>query len=280
MAQGDGGTRDYGRGAGKYVSRRVHINRTLRRTGGREVSQYVLYMAGGQDHDRAVFLEKGVPRRNLFAIDKERLNVDRLRDRRNFAIADRLERVLWNWPDSRPVCAVYCDMCCGLEVSLIRTMLAFGAPAFAKAIVTVNMQRGHDKSSNFVRSLIADQDAGSSYGKHRGKQLMGVLLGMEFDRRIQCGEPETEARSRVSVSEQLMAPEYFTYRSGTALHFDSVTFRASDFALRFITPGGPEAWRALRERHYCKKTRQRLAAQFALRTMQQRGTFPEPRAAR
>jgi hypothetical protein len=278
VAEGDGSTRDYSGGGQKWISRRVLINKILRRTGGRERTQYVLYTPGPQDNDRDVFIEKGVPRKNLLGVDRERVNVERIRNRRNFAVSDRLDRVLWNWPDSRPVCAAYLDLCCGLELSLLRMTLALGSPAFAKSIIAINLLRGRDGSSEKVRSLLraSAESTGGDLSKHRGEQLIMFLLAAEAERRLECGEPEDEMRAHLRESEKLMAPEYFAYRSGKALHFDSVVFRNLDFAARFRAPGGPQGWRSIREECYCEKTRRRLAAQFALRTMAARGTFPTP----
>jgi hypothetical protein len=63
-----GATRDYDVGR-KNHWRRTIWNEILRRTAGQEKQNVVLYLAGPQDLDRTVALQKGVPDQNLVAID-------------------------------------------------------------------------------------------------------------------------------------------------------------------------------------------------------------------
>lgn len=63
-----GATRDYDVGP-KNHWRRTIWNEILRRTAGQEKEKLILYLAGPQDLDRKVALQKGVPDQNLVAID-------------------------------------------------------------------------------------------------------------------------------------------------------------------------------------------------------------------
>jgi hypothetical protein len=67
---GTGATRDYDVGP-KNHWRRTIWNEILRRTAGQEKENLILYLAGPQDLDRKVALQKGVPDQNLVAIPKD-----------------------------------------------------------------------------------------------------------------------------------------------------------------------------------------------------------------
>lgn len=55
--------------------RRTIWNEVLRRTQGRERDGYVLYLAGANNLDHAVAIEKRVPEHNLVAIDIRQSNI-------------------------------------------------------------------------------------------------------------------------------------------------------------------------------------------------------------
>jgi hypothetical protein len=78
---GTGATRDYDVGP-KNHWRRTIWNEILRRTAGQEKEKLILYLAGPQDLDRKVALQKGVPDQNLVAIDVVMENVLRVRQGR------------------------------------------------------------------------------------------------------------------------------------------------------------------------------------------------------
>jgi hypothetical protein len=76
---GTGATHDYDVGP-KNNWRRTIWNEILRRTDGQEKEKLILYLAGPQDLDRKVALQKGVPDQNLVAIDVVMDNVTRVRE--------------------------------------------------------------------------------------------------------------------------------------------------------------------------------------------------------
>lgn len=135
--------------------RRTVWNEVLRRTNGREKAEPILYLAGPQDIDRAIAVDKGVPEQNLIAIDRDIANVASVRKEKQPALHGDLREILASWPESRPVCAVLIDFCCGLTMDAIDVYDLLERKPFRNAVVMVNMMRGRDAWSNEMREQIA-----------------------------------------------------------------------------------------------------------------------------
>lgn len=281
-----GSTRSYRKCGSKNNIRRAHANDVLRRTDRREKREFILYFCGPEDNDRRVFLEKRVPRDNLFGVDDSKQNVHAVRDRRNFAIHGRIEEVLYAWPKERTCCALMIDTCDGYKPDFfMRLWPAFWSPAFRNAIVMINMLRGRDAESNEIRAWLTR--AGLVRDKHRGRALMlekaygasvGSVLVGNGGEWLLTGEPEAlneDAKARVLKREQDFRPKYYSYRSGKQT-FDSVIFEPLERCVPMAMDRDHCLWYEktfLRPRRM-EGLRRRLRAQFAMRTMRQRGTFP------
>lgn len=281
MKTGAGACRNYRRGGEKNQWRRMVANEVLRRTAGREKKEFVIYLTGPQDTDRDVFIEKGVPRRNLFAVDHVNENVSRMRDRQNYGITDEIMNVLWSWPADRPVCAVLLDFCCGFERWIEELFDAFSNPALRAAVVAVNLQRGRDKSSNDVRSLLTDHAALDD--KHRAKALLRSSI-LRWYYKIERGQGRTpsifEGVKRLPSVEAKLQARYESYRSG-GLVFDSAICTFAWVFLPVEAARWKDSWKDFpNDARRKPSTQRRLAAQFALRTMQRSGTFPVQSASR
>lgn len=161
-----GATRDYKNGP-KNNWRRTFWNDILRRTNGREQSEFIIYLVGSRDLDRVIAVEKGVPTQNLVAVDRSITNIAAARLQRVPAVqADAID-LLWSWPRDHRVCAVLLDFTSGLEFDNVGVFDALQRPPFAAATVMVNFQRGRDEYSNGLRAgldltgLIRQQDKGA-----------------------------------------------------------------------------------------------------------------------
>jgi len=147
---GTGASRNYDVGP-KNHWRRTIWNEILRRTAGQEKEKLILYLAGPQDLDRKVALQKGVPDQNLVAIDVVMENVSRVREEGRPALKGDLIDVLWSWPEDWPVCAVLMDFCSGIEWGNGGAYDAFETKPLRNAAIMVNFMRGRDRWSNEIR---------------------------------------------------------------------------------------------------------------------------------
>jgi hypothetical protein len=153
----DGATHDYKFGQ-KNNWRRAMWNAVLERTVGRVGP--ILYMAGPQDLDRGVALQKGVANHDLIAVDRDVRNIASLKRAARLAIDEDVLEVLRSWPRRRRVGAVMLDFNCGLEQSLLGhpggrgglTDALVRQPYYQSAVM-LNLQRGRDASSNDVRDV-------------------------------------------------------------------------------------------------------------------------------
>lgn len=239
----DGASKDYKFGQ-KNNWRRAVWNDVLSRTKGREKRECILYLAGPQDLDRTVAMSKGVPGVNLVAIDRAGANVTRARKSGGVAIQGDIHDVLWNWPESRPVCAVLLDFCCGLEVSAAFAMEAvMTRPSMRGVVMMANFMRGRDPSTNKLRSLMASYgDEGGSYlgvcARHRGLQALQLCWVNSMRRR---GKPVEEWKRSVWVEFiGRHSPVFRSYRSGP-LVMDSVVCQSG------VAPEWQVEWLAQRQ---------------------------------
>jgi len=254
MSRQTGATRDYRNGR-KNNWRRTIWNDVLHRTAGREKNELILYLAGPQDNDRAIAVSKGVPDKNLIAIDETKRNVVRLRGLGHSAVCADAIDTLWSWPHNRPVCAVLLDFCAGLVESTAGFYDAFQNPALNNAVVMVNFMRGRDAWSNPMRQAMRDAElfAPLAAGEAAGESLRGVsgpehrafeaLLfncydwlcwgNATLDGQPCIPRPETDNQriALVWVVWGLMGqhdPSFYSYRSigrrGAVLVFDSAVF--------------------------------------------------------
>lgn len=145
-----GSRKDYKFGQ-KNHWRRTVWNEVLRRTAGREYTEPILYLAGPQDLDRAIALDKGVPGQNLIAVDRDQKNIASVRAAKYPVIYGDIEDVIASWPISRPVCAVLLDFCAGFVQPTVDVYDLLERKPFRESVVMINMQRGRDSYSNVIR---------------------------------------------------------------------------------------------------------------------------------
>lgn len=193
----------------------------LRRTDGREKTETILYLAGSQDLDRPVATSKGVPSRNLVAIDRSYDNIDTLRSSGNYGICAEAVDVLRAWPRTVNVCAVILDFCSGLldmqDITMLHVSLMFN-PALVNAVIAFNCQRGRDAQANDWRMLSERQAMALRFNdvdpKHRG---FAFALAMAT---FGCIATKHEP-SEVLTCLDYLSPKLFSYKS-SVLTFDSV----------------------------------------------------------
>jgi hypothetical protein len=283
-----GAVKDYGFGQKKHW-RRTQWNQILERTRGREKSEPILYLAGPDDNDRAVAVSKGVPAHSLIAIDRDEVNVGRVKAGGHSAIQADVETILRSWPRQRKVCALMLDFCSGLEG---RYRLDLREPLlrtpFAGAAVMLNFQRGRDKSSENLRQNLLKgpgflkclghfpqvrfaSDWSMSEKNRAGMFIFtlacdlveGAMLSLGFTRPFD-GALMTQTFRKVFED---FSPFFYSYQSGNVV-FDSVVFTVpqlpdgtglQDELGDAVDYGGDTA------------TARRISAMLAIRTSRMRG---------
>jgi hypothetical protein len=227
----NGSTKDYKFGR-KNNWRRWNWNQILHRTNGREKTEIVLYLAGPDDLDRPIAIGKGVPSRNLIAVDRVFDNVAGVRARKGYAIQADILDLLRAWPPDVQVCAVVLDLCSGLwdRERLSRLCALFMLhPSLQNAVLGCNLQRGRDAAANDVIQTLAgrpeirwpeiQKQFGTVVGpKHRG-HVFALYRAMEAAFVMSAG------CEQVYPNLKLFEPAFFSYRSGV-LVFDSVVMDA------------------------------------------------------
>ena len=236
----DGAVKNYKFGQ-KNNWRRSVWNEVIRRTNGREQSESVLYLAGPDDHDRQIAVEKGIPDENLVAIDRSLKNVRACRKDGASAVHGEMKDVLMAWPDSRPVCAVLLDWCGGLGRDAFFTGDALIRPVFWHAVIMVNLMRGRDHWSNGMRQMLKElpgaftavsaSDGELDPLKNRAVQFMLFRAAIFFDKAIwrgRDGDPETYF-AELDVFLKSLHPWTRSYQSGKLI-FDSAIFTSPEGA--------------------------------------------------
>jgi hypothetical protein len=245
----EGATKNYKFGQ-KNNWRRTMWNEVIRRLKGRENREVILYLAGPQDLDRHVAVDKGVPDHNLIAIDRSHSNVDCVRDAGNSAIcADALE-VLRAWPKGVRVCAIVLDFCCGLLpfdqlAELVNIWFLNGG--MRDAVLVVNFMRGResDADTKIVRATAKEH---CDYYKQKGRLIPDVeplhrgwafcfsaaVLFIEKAALLSQEQLDKEMNQRMTW----MNPKFYSYSSGN-LRFDSAVV---DPISHYSEPIDPSTW--------------------------------------
>lgn len=273
--------------------RRTVWNALLRRLNRRHKREIVIYLAGVEDLDRTVALEKGVPWHNLIAVEKDKTAFDRLRAAGVPVIRGDLLDVLREWPDNKPVCAIHADYCCGLEFENINLYNMLERPALRRAVMCVNLQRGRDPWSNDIRTIIDKSGAQqfATESKHRGWQflayhavdtLSSFYTGATIKDDSNFVDKAKDAKPRVMAINpqsgqfvhdlvmQGMRAQFLSYLSSKGNKMDTAVF---EHPIRMLLDDGlhcEEAWQAEMAEANCPKDvdlRRRISAQLAWRTM-------------
>ena len=294
-----GAERDY-RSGQKNHWRRTIWNEVLRRTAGREKTECILYLAGPQDNDRRIAVEKGVPDRNLIALDVSDANVQSVRRNGGSAVKGDMLDALWSWPEDRPVCAVLMDFCSGIEADNLGVFDAFQRPCFHHAVGMVNFQRGRDAFSTPIRQGLIDMGVLPPGSKHRGQQFLSfhvvdwlsVVLygGTSLEDRLADGTIHQERPcSRVcwpdspaerATAEQLfqsclasLQPSFYSYSSGSLMFDSAVFWHYMHFAPSLTFAGAFQNIRAAVSAWREAPLVRRIAATMAIRTQRESARY-------
>lgn len=280
--------------------RRATWNEVLARTAGREKTEFILYLAGQNDLDRQIAIEKGVPPENLIAVDRCKDNLMPIKAQGGCTLHENVVNILKSWPPERPVCAVLLDFCSGMEQWNYNLHRYFFNTAFQRAVVMVNFMRGRDAWSNDLRQSLARSGLLELFlnGKIPNPQknralhfviLAAATLAASADEQSCCSPSQlVEENIKSKLGERILIimakslTRFNTYKSG-ALTFDSVIFwtfsKVIDDTMRKLGMEKPYARlfgdhfdTALRPNRLIRTVR-KVAAMFAVRTMRNHKTI-------
>jgi hypothetical protein len=250
--------------------RRTIWNEISSRVGKDKRDGIVLYLAGLEDLDRAVAVEKGFHPNNLIAIDRDQRVVDAMRAQGKLAIKGDLSSVIAHWPHDLPIAAIVADFCCGLEKSIFVDFVGSltWAPLHPGCVVAVNLQRGRDPwwFSETGRQIYAI-NANGEKTKHRGKFLafcVANTFAISFGAYAERDADLCTKRAREVL--KMMGPRYFEYKSGNLSMDSFVLSWPRGFAYRpDDREPRPECYDDLRPR---------ISAMRSIRTRRTSGALP------
>lgn len=238
----------------------------------------VFYLAGADDEDRQIAIEKGFGRHNLIAVERDPTAAVRLRRGGALTLCGDIFGHLMALPPTREVGAVHLDFCGGLTSKTQHKLLeVLMHPALKDAVFAVNLLRGRDKSGNAHRSAIRDvlTDRFALDTKHRGALLWGLLV-YRFEALLRA-RPEVVSDSPPMVARGLEFSPHesrvlsgsriaeLSYRSTAHQTFDTLVFRNP--AGRLFPDGMRRALSAALDREFAScAERKQQAAVMAHRT--------------
>lgn len=256
----NGATIDYKQGP-KNNQRHWAVNQIkarLKKMGKRPPNALVLYLAGKDDLEGAVYLQKGFKANNLIAVDRDRKVVKELRDKGRLAVCGDLPKVVENWSLTHTIDVLSADLCCGLNGSAGDCMgcafTCFGlSPCF---VLSINLLRGRDGAGSiFANNVAIDGSANEAararkimhegfaktltMSKHRGKRFateLALVNAMEAHAHV----PDVRFAYFISHFMNASDPEFNSYRSHRGkVRFDSAVLSGRDwgfFQKKLISP--------------------------------------------
>lgn len=184
-----------------------------------------LYLCGPADVDRAKAVLRGFRTENLIGVDLDEENVRRVRAGGGLAICADINELVAVWPKDWPVHVIVADFCAGFDDTAINlaSALMSRTGAMRGTVVSVNLQRGRDATTNDLRAWLKETYSealaiGASFGGphdpdpriHRGRQFLAACVNGWL---VSWGEPA-----------ERLYPDYNSYRSHRVF-MDSVVFR-------------------------------------------------------
>lgn len=198
----------------------------------------VVYLAGAEDEDRQIAIEKGFRADNLVAVERDRAVAARLRRQGALTLHGDVFEHLRKFHPARAISVVHLDLCGGLTQRTVMNIISAAySPAAANAMFCVNLLRGREVDGDWMRSGINEAYAADGAGatKHRGEMLWAMLVHMIPG--IVYGDSVRAIGAGTLPHNVSLMPEHvdivlgskiaqLSYRSTANQTFDSVIFRS------------------------------------------------------
>jgi hypothetical protein len=279
----NGATKDYKFG-NKNNWRRWKWNRIVERLMVRPRDAVTLYLAGQDDLDRPIAKSHGFRDENLIAIDRSSQVVESLRSSSAVALQADFVTALHSLSPGRAIHVVDADFCCdaydGVVAPLVDALMF--SPELRECVVSVNFCRGRASSMSEVRKSLIDGEKVT----HRGE-----LFFIRFVHKA-IGEPAQDLQINpwlpviaTEVLRRANAVRTSYYSAASRQYFDAVVFnvprhghRSQDALSELAEILGEDVdSRMRRQLTPDTRTKRRLAAAFAHRTMRAAAVGPYAR---
>lgn len=128
--------------------RRWVWNRIVERLAVPPAEAVVLYLAGQQDLDREIAIQRGFKGHNLIAVERDELVAAQLRKKGVLTIQGEFGDVLQFWPLGHEIHVVFGDFCSDMTLKLWTAITLTAFLAYTKnAVLAFNFQRGRDQTA-------------------------------------------------------------------------------------------------------------------------------------
>lgn len=179
-----------------------------------------LYLAAEDDLDRDIAIRKGFRSQNLFAVDRQRQVIKKLRSEKKPAIYGDMFDVLCSFGGAD---VVFADFCSGFTAENIDLMHAalFGGGVNRGGVLVLNMLRGRESGlassarKELSDSVLACIDRGikvEKEPKHRGQLMLLFFLETVIGMFRDDGWPEPDLKSLFYDLQRKMRPELYSYK--------------------------------------------------------------------
>lgn len=136
---------------------RRSVNLICQKVGAHRSDKVVLYLAGPQDNDRTLLIQKGFREKNLFAVDWSEENIKNVRNSGGLGCSAKLSSVIAAWK-SPLIDVVIADFCSGYveEVNDFLAAIMISNGMHRKTTILANFMRGRDPYSNDYRNRMKE----------------------------------------------------------------------------------------------------------------------------
>lgn len=147
----------------------------LKESGKSPRNAVVAYLAGPQDIDRKIAIEKGYDNRNLIAIDNDLSVVKSIREKKCLAFHGNIEDFIDAYDYDPEIDILIVDYCCGVtyNVAMLTYSLIYHTLSTKNITIIANFLRGRDK--------IGAHEGKKIKTKHRGEIFFKIYTDTIFD---------------------------------------------------------------------------------------------------
>jgi hypothetical protein len=192
----------------------------------------LVYLPGEADHDRKVFLQKGVKERNLLCVERKRAIGEQHRGaKKTTVIADLADALMGHdWPIS----VVWADLCCtlmGRTANAICDAALLSRGVSPATVLMLNVMRGRDSGvPDHAKDMVEWGWLSPNFASNRAAILFAERLRRAAIMTVESGLlSERESIDYWTIEARKMQPYATTYKNkhkGVVISMDSICFKA------------------------------------------------------
>jgi len=162
----------------KNNHRRWAWNQIIRMSHKKPQELIVAYLAGPDDIDREIAIQKGFKDCNLIAIDADVMKVNKIKQLKRPAICIDIVDFIRNWTGNPPIDIIIADLCSGLTRKVAKDFMTscFDSTGLASpTVIYINLMRGRDQVGGLYSKQFTEEVGINNLFKHRGFQFFTHL---------------------------------------------------------------------------------------------------------